>query len=103
MDVTGRIQGAVESPEQDPQSARMIIRVDTHVILDGLGNTRAVYRKLHLFDVALGVGNTMNESEVVEKGSEVPLPVETPIGKLGLSIVSVLSQSHTIVLRHTVS
>ena len=63
------------------------ILIDTHLIIDNTGIIKAVYRKTHLFDTALGGNNTMNESATIERGKEIVPPVETPIGKLGLSIV----------------
>jgi predicted amidohydrolase len=49
------------------------------------GSVRAVYRKIHLFDVDLPDGTTLRESASVEPGSE-PVVTETCFGKLGLSV-----------------
>lgn len=49
------------------------------------GEVRAVYRKIHLFDVDLPDGTTLKESETVEAGSETVV-TETCFGKLGLSV-----------------
>jgi deaminated glutathione amidase len=54
-----------------------------HVGADGA--VRAVYRKIHLFDVDLPDGTTLRESATVEPGSE-PVVTETRFGKLGLSV-----------------
>ncbi|WKY05618.1 hypothetical protein Q1695_006096 [Nippostrongylus brasiliensis] len=45
---------------------------NSHIVIDEEGETRAVYNKLHLFDLEI-------------PGKMVP-PVDTPIGRLGLSI-----------------
>ena len=62
--------------------------IDTHIVIDNKGEIKSVYRKIHLFDVNLGKGSTSNESQVVCKGTEIASPIDTPIGKLGLSVVS---------------
>jgi deaminated glutathione amidase len=49
------------------------------------GTVRAVYRKIHLFDVDLSDGTTLRESSTVEAGSE-PVVTDTGMGKLGLSV-----------------
>jgi predicted amidohydrolase len=49
------------------------------------GAVRAVYRKIHLFDVDLPDGTTLRESATVEAGSE-PVVTDTRFGKLGLSV-----------------
>lgn len=49
------------------------------------GSVRAVYRKIHLFDVDLPDGTKLEESATVEAGSEVVV-TDTRLGKLGLSV-----------------
>ena len=49
------------------------------------GRVRAVYRKIHLFDVDLTDGTSLRESATVEPGSE-PVVTDTRFGKLGLSV-----------------
>ncbi len=71
--------------------------VDAHVILDSSGEIKAVYRKVHLFDVSLGKNSTSRESQYVSAGKELANPVDTPIGRLGLSVVPI--QCEPIVLR----
>ena len=58
---------------------------NTAVYLDGSGNILAIYRKIHLFDVAIPDGATYRESASVRAGSEA-VAVDTPWGKLGLSV-----------------
>ena len=49
------------------------------------GTIAAVYRKIHLFDVDLPDGVSIQESETVEPGTETVV-TETAIGPLGLSV-----------------
>jgi len=65
---------------------RLIFK-DTHIISDNYGRIVGIYRKTHLFDTALGGNNTLKESEIIEKGDKICRPIDTPIGKIGLSIV----------------
>jgi len=55
------------------------------VYLDAGGEVRAVYRKIHLFDVNIPDGATYRESAKVAPGSEA-VTVNTPWGVLGLSV-----------------
>lgn len=54
-----------------------------HLLPDG--SLRSVYRKIHLFDVALSDGTTLKESAAIAPGTECVV-TDTSIGKLGLSI-----------------
>ncbi len=49
------------------------------------GAVRAVYRKIHLFDVDLPDGTKLEESATVERGDELVVS-DAPFGKLGLSV-----------------
>ena len=49
------------------------------------GDVRAVYRKIHLFDVDLPDGTSLRESQTVEPGEEAVV-TDTRFGKLGLSV-----------------
>ena len=55
------------------------------VHLDASGNVRAVYRKIHLFDVDLADGTKLEESASVAPG-ENAVVTETVFGPLGLSV-----------------
>jgi predicted amidohydrolase len=55
------------------------------VHLDAAGAVRAVYRKIHLFDVDLPDGTKLEESASVEPGTEI-VATETAFGTLGLSV-----------------
>jgi predicted amidohydrolase len=54
-------------------------------IIDDKGEIRATYDKLHLFDVDLPGGESWRESAAYEAGDGAVV-VDTPVGKLGLSI-----------------
>ncbi|MDE2462686.1 MAG: carbon-nitrogen hydrolase family protein [Alphaproteobacteria bacterium] len=54
-------------------------------LIDPQGHIKARYDKIHLFDVDLPSGEKYRESNTVEGGSQAVL-VDTPWGKLGLSI-----------------
>lgn len=58
---------------------------NTSLLIDGSGEIAAVYRKMHLFDVALGESVEFNESLYVEPGAE-PVCADTPVGTMGMSI-----------------
>ncbi len=58
---------------------------NTSVLFDPEGRRAAVYRKIHLFDVALGPGATHLESEHVEPGEAGTL-AETELGKIGMTV-----------------
>lgn len=49
------------------------------------GAVRAIYRKIHLFDVDLSDGTKLEESASVEPGAELVV-TEAPFGTLGLSV-----------------
>lgn len=58
---------------------------NTSVHLAADGQIRSIYRKMHLFDVALEDGTQLNESARTLAGNEV-VTTETPFGRLGLTI-----------------
>ncbi len=58
---------------------------NTAVYLDASGAVVAAYRKIHLFDVKLPDGATYAESASTAPGA-APVLVDTPVGKLGLSV-----------------
>jgi predicted amidohydrolase len=53
--------------------------------LDEEGKLKAVYRKIHLFDVDLPDGTKLEESATVEAGKDVVV-TDTRVGRLGLSV-----------------
>jgi len=58
---------------------------NTSTLFNPDGQLVARYRKIHLFDVALGEGATHIESASVEPGTEAVV-AETDIGKLGMTV-----------------
>ena len=60
-------------------------RSNRALVIDDMGEVRARYDKIHLFDVDLESGESWRESSVFRGGDEAVL-VETPCGQLGLSI-----------------
>jgi predicted amidohydrolase len=59
--------------------------VNRGFVIDGKGEIRARYDKIHLFDVDLPTGESWRESAAY-RGGERAVVVETPVGPLGLSI-----------------
>ena len=57
---------------------------NTQLIIDDAGEIRSVYHKTHLY--ALENPLDLNENDFVEAGNEIVEPVDTPIGRIGLSI-----------------
>jgi deaminated glutathione amidase len=58
---------------------------NTFLLCDPDGETRAVYRKIHLFDVAIPGRAELRESATTAPGGEV-VAVDTPMARLGLTI-----------------
>ena len=54
-------------------------------LLDTAGEIRARYDKLHMFDIELKNGEAYRESDAITPGNRAVI-VETPLGRLGLSI-----------------
>jgi len=59
--------------------------VNRGFVIDGSGEIRARYDKIHLFDVDLSSGERWRESDAYAPGDRA-VAVETPWGRLGLSI-----------------
>lgn len=59
---------------------------NTHLVLDDSGATRAIYKKLHIFDLEIPGRVRLLESEFNSAGERLVPPVATPIGNVGLSI-----------------
>lgn len=60
--------------------------VNRGFVIDGQGNIRARYDKIHLFDVDLPTGESWRESAMYEAGKSAVIVPDTPVGKLGLTI-----------------
>lgn len=48
---------------------------------------RATYRKMHMFDCTVG-NQTLMESLTAKAGDNITQPIHTPIGEVGLMVVS---------------
>jgi predicted amidohydrolase len=55
-------------------------------VIDGGGEIRARYDKIHLFDVDLPSGESWRESAVYSGGSKAVIVEGSPVGRLGLTI-----------------
>lgn len=60
-------------------------RVNRSHVIAADGSIKARYDKIHMFDVSLPSGETWTESKAYAGGDELVL-VDTPLGRLGLSI-----------------
>jgi nitrilase len=56
------------------------------LVYDAQGQRAARYNKIHLFDVEVPGGERYRESATIAQGALQPVVVQTPIGKLGLSV-----------------
>lgn len=60
---------------------------NTHLIINDEGEVVGNYSKTHLFDVDIPSQNIrLMESSYIERGSTIPEPVNSPVGRIGLSI-----------------
>lgn len=69
-------------PERSPDPTRVW---NTSVLFDSEGERRAVYRKIHLFDIDVPGGVTARESDTVAPGDQAVV-ADSPWGRLGLAI-----------------
>ena len=60
--------------------------VNRGFVIDGGGEVRARYDKIHLFDVDLPTGESWRESAMYDAGHGAVVVPDTPVGKLGLTI-----------------
>ena len=63
---------------------------NTHVIIDNAGAIKGTYSKTHLFNVDIKGGVRLSETKFTIPGEHIGPPVETPVGKVGMAIVSLL-------------
>jgi deaminated glutathione amidase len=73
--------GGFQESSADPNKS-----YNTHIILSDQGEIKALYRKIHLFDVNLKDRPSIQESKTTLPGDNITEVVDTPVGKLGLSI-----------------
>jgi len=74
------VLGGFHEQTDNPRKLR-----NTCIHLSEQGQLKALYRKIHLFDVDLADGTKLQESAAVEAGSEVVV-TDTRAGRLGLSV-----------------
>jgi deaminated glutathione amidase len=72
--------GSFNEPSDDPNKTW-----NTGLVFDPDGERRAVYRKIHMFDVVVDGGVTMQESAHNRPGERLE-SVDTPLGPVGLTI-----------------
>src|SRR5690606_24701638 len=72
-------------PEKLPEELDAERHHNAHVLVDDQGAVRAVYRKVHLFDITLPGGQVYKESRCTAPGDALVV-ADSPVGKLGLSI-----------------
>jgi predicted amidohydrolase len=60
--------------------------VNRGFVIDGQGEIRARYDKIHLFDVDLPTGESWRESAMYDAGARAVIVPDTPVGVLGLTI-----------------
>ena len=71
-----------------PEGGKML---NTHLIVSSTGDIKGQYDKVHLFDVELPDKRIkLRESDYIQHGKKVAEPIDTPVGKIGLGIVSKL-------------
>jgi deaminated glutathione amidase len=58
---------------------------NSHVIINSTGEIAGLYRKMHLFDVETPEMK-FRESKYVGPGAGAVHPIETPVGKIGMTI-----------------
>ncbi|KAF1364857.1 carbon-nitrogen hydrolase [Lizonia empirigonia] len=59
---------------------------NTLIWINEEGKITQRYQKLHLFDVDIKDGPSLQESKSVERGTELPRPFDTVLGKIGMQI-----------------
>ncbi len=74
------LAGSISERTEDPRRT-----ANTSALVGEDGSLLAVYRKIHLFDVAIPDGVRYAESQGVRPGSEVVV-ADTALGRIGLSI-----------------
>lgn len=74
---------------------------NTHLVINNKGEITKTYHKMHLYDVEIPSKNIKAyESNLVEAGNEITPPVQTPVGNVGLAIVSFLVVFNSIIFFH---
>jgi predicted amidohydrolase len=74
------IQVGIHEPAAGDKTKNTLIWIDEE------GKITNRYQKVHLFDVDISGGPSLQESKSVERGNELPQPYETALGKIGPQI-----------------
>ena len=61
---------------------------NTHVIINSAGEVVDTYSKTHMFDLDIPGKVRLCESDYTIPGTKIAPPVTTPVGKVGMAIVS---------------
>ena len=73
---------------------------NAHIVINNNGEIVSTYRKIHLFDMEnKDTGVRLMESDYVKKGCEIVAPVSSPVGNIGLSIVSIFDFNFQMLLK----
>lgn len=75
--------GGFHQKNPDANSKKIL---NAHIIMDNLGEIRSIYHKIHLFNLEIPNVVRLIESESYSAGENLPEPVGSPIGKIGLGI-----------------
>ena len=86
-------QSVIFQPDNFSEDQRVL---NTHIIIDSSGAMKATYSKVHLFNVAIKGGLRLQETDFTIPGKKITPPVDTPVGKLGLSIVSLIGKTPSV-------
>jgi predicted amidohydrolase len=61
---------------------------NTHVMVDDRGDIQGTYCKTHMFDLDIPGKIRLCESDYTIPGNQITPPIESPVGKIALGIVS---------------
>ena len=76
---------------QDPENDNKLL--NSHLILNSRGDIVARYSKTHLFSADIKDQVRLQESDHTTPGMVIVPPVQTPVGQVGLGIVSLVSRT----------
>lgn len=69
------------------------------MVINNEGNIAETYHKMHLYDVEIPSKNIKAyESSLIKAGNKILPPVQTPVGNVGLAIVSYLKLKYSIIM-----
>lgn len=72
---------------------------NTHLVINNEGNIAETYHKMHLYNVEIPSKNIKAyESSLIEAGNKILPPIQTPVGNVGLAIVSYFKLKYLIII-----